>query len=101
MSIRHLDSLFAPASVVVIGATDRPASVGGTVWRNLRQGRYAGTLLAVNPKRRELDGVPVAARVADLPVTPELAVICTPPHTVPGLVAQLGRDRPETRPLRG
>ena len=90
MSIRHLDSLFDPASVVVIGATDRPASVGGTVWRNLRQGRYAGTLLAVNPKRSELDGVPVAARVADLPVTPELAVICTPPHTVPGLIAQLG-----------
>ncbi len=90
MSIRHLDSLFDPASVVVIGATDRPASVGGTVWRNLRQGRFGGTLHAVNPNRRELDGLPVAASVADLPATPELAVICTPPATVPGLITALG-----------
>jgi len=35
MSIRNLDSLFAPESVAVFGASDRPASVGGTVWRNL------------------------------------------------------------------
>jgi acetyltransferase len=41
MSIRHLDSLFDPASVAVVGASTAPASVGATVWRNLRQGRYA------------------------------------------------------------
>ncbi|MDP2323657.1 MAG: hypothetical protein Q8N51_06460 [Gammaproteobacteria bacterium] len=39
MSIRHLDALFSPASVPVIGAAMRPASVGGTVWRNLNNGR--------------------------------------------------------------
>ncbi|MFO1325811.1 MAG: acetate--CoA ligase family protein [Rubrivivax sp.] len=91
MSIRHLDSLFEPASVAVIGASDRPASVGATVWRNLIQGRHAGTVMAVNPHHHELDGHPVVARVADLPHTPELAVICTPPDTVPGLIDELGR----------
>ena len=35
MSIRNLDALFAPTSVAVFGASERPASVGGTVWRNL------------------------------------------------------------------
>ena len=40
MSIRHLDALFSPASVAVIGASMRPASVGGTVWRNLWTGRW-------------------------------------------------------------
>jgi acetyltransferase len=36
MSIRHLDQLFDPASVAVIGASPRAGSVGATVWRNLR-----------------------------------------------------------------
>ena len=90
MSIRHLDSLFDPASVAVIGASQRPASVGATVWRNLSQGSYAGTLMAVNPNYREFDGHPVVATVADLPIAPELAVICTPPATVPGLIQALG-----------
>ena len=90
MSIRNLDSLFDPASVVVIGASDRLGSVGATVWRNLRQGGFAGPLLAVNRRQFELDGVVVCARVADLPQVPELAVICTPPDTVAGLIAELG-----------
>jgi acetyltransferase len=90
MSIRHLDHLFDPASVAVIGASQRPASVGATVWRNLRHGGFAGRLFAVNPSHRTLDGDPVYARIADLPEVPELAVICTPPATVPGLIAELG-----------
>ena len=90
MSIRHLDSLFDPASVAVIGASDRPASVGATVWRNLREGGFAGPRWAVNPRLATLDGEPVFADIASLPGTPELAVICTPPATVPGLIDALG-----------
>ena len=90
MTIRHLDRLIEPASVAVIGASDRPASVGATVWRNLRAGSFTGQVFAVNPSRRTLDGEPVAARVADLPAAPDLAVICTPPHTVAAIVAELG-----------
>ena len=89
MSVRNLDSLFDPASVAVIGASDRPASVGATVWRNLTRGGFRGPLVAVNPKHAALDGRPCYARVADLPGIPELAVICTPPHTIAGLVAEL------------
>ncbi|MBL8335020.1 MAG: acetate--CoA ligase family protein [Rubrivivax sp.] len=91
MSIRHLDSLFDPASVAVVGASSRPGRVGTTVWRNLCASRFAGTLMAVNPKYTELDGHPVVARVDDLPAAPELAVLCTPPDTVPGLIEALGR----------
>ncbi|MCL4791869.1 MAG: bifunctional acetate--CoA ligase family protein/GNAT family N-acetyltransferase [Gammaproteobacteria bacterium] len=90
MSIRHLDQLFDPASVAVIGASQRPSSVGATVWRNLHAGGFKGRIFAVNPKYREFDGVPVFARAADLPEVPDLAVICTPPAVVPGLIAELG-----------
>jgi acetyltransferase len=90
MSIRHLDSLFAPRSVAVFGASSRPGSVGSTVWRNLRTGGYDGLLYPVNPKLSELDGVPAYRRVRDLPQTPELAVICTPASTVVDLIRELG-----------
>jgi acetyltransferase len=90
MTIRHLDQLFDPKSVAVIGASPRAGSVGATVWRNLREGGFAGPRWAVNLKHREIDGEVVFERVADLPAAPDLAVICTPPASVPGLVAELG-----------
>ena len=91
MSIRHLDRLLEPRSVVVVGASDRVGSVGATVWANLRAGRFEGPIFAVNPKHITLAGLPVFARVGDLPQAPDLAVLCTPPHTVPGLIDDLGR----------
>ncbi len=90
MSIRHLDALFSPASVAVIGASMRPASVGGTVWRNLNNGDFKGALYAVNPKHAELGGVKTWASVAALPAAPELAILCTPAATVVGLITELG-----------
>jgi acetyltransferase len=89
MSIRHLDRLLEPRSVAVIGASDRVGSVGATVWRNVRAGRYTGRVQAVNLKHASIGGEPACARVADLPEAPDLALICTPPDTVPGLVAEL------------
>ena len=91
MSIRHLDQLLEPTSVVVVGASDRVGSVGATVWRNLRAGSFAGPTYAVNPKHRKLGGERVFAHVADLPAAPDLAVLCTPPDTVAGLIGELGR----------
>lgn len=90
MSIRNLDDLFEPASVAVIGASTRPGSVGFTVWRNMRSGTFAGPLWPVNSGHAKVQGEPAFKRIADLPEAPGLAVICTPPATVPGLIAELG-----------
>ncbi len=91
MSIRNLDFLFRPQSVAVIGASNRPRSVGATVLRNLIAAGFAGPILPVNPKHAVLEGLPVHASVDTLPIVPELAVICTPPATVPLLISQLGK----------
>ncbi|HSW05935.1 bifunctional acetate--CoA ligase family protein/GNAT family N-acetyltransferase, partial [Aquabacterium sp.] len=89
MSTRHLEHLLNPASIVVFGASDRAGSVGATVWRNLRAGQFAGLVFAVNPRLSRLDGEAVVASAAALPQAPALALICTPPATVPGIVADL------------
>jgi len=90
MSIRNLDSLFEPASVAVIGASDRRGSVGATVWRNLREGGFRGQRFAVNPKHAKVSGERCFASVEALPQAPELALVCTPAATVPRLIRELG-----------
>lgn len=90
MSVRNLRQLLAPKSVALVGASERPGSVGATVWRNLLEGGFKGTLFPVNPKYDTLGGHRVWADVSDLPQAPELAIICTPPATVPAIVRALG-----------
>ncbi len=90
MSIRHLDILFRPTSIAVIGASNEPHSVGATVMQNLLSAGFAGPIMPVNPKYEAVGGVLSYRDVAALPKTPDLAVICTPPHTVPALIAALG-----------
>jgi acetyltransferase len=90
MSVRNLDYLFKPSSVAVIGASNSPRSVGGVVMRNLLKGGFEGPIMPVNPKYQAVAGVLTYPDIASLPVTPDLAVICTPPAIVPDMVHQLG-----------
>ena len=73
----------------MIGASDRPGSVGATVWRNLRAGSFKGRLLPVNPKYRELDGLHVAPSCLKLAGQPDLAIVCTPAGTLVEVVGEL------------
>src|SRR6185369_3399107 len=92
MSIRNLEALFQPRSIAVIGASDRPGSVGSVVLRNLKGGGFKGPIWPVNPRHATVDAGPAWPDVASLPEVPDLAVICTPASTVPDLVAELGRQ---------
>ncbi|VXB98572.1 bifunctional acetate--CoA ligase family protein/GNAT family N-acetyltransferase [Massilia sp. 9I] len=92
MSVRNLEHFFSARSVAVVGASARPGSVGATVLANLTGAGFQGELWPVNPKYRELAGLPVFDDIDALPGVPELAVICTPAHTVPAIVASLGRS---------
>ncbi|MGH8568968.1 MAG: CoA-binding protein [Gammaproteobacteria bacterium] len=90
MTIRNLDHVFKPKSVALIGASQTRASVGNVVARNLAGAGFEGPVLAVNPKYQAVEGIPCHADIASLPSIPDLAIICTPPATVPGIVAALG-----------
>ncbi len=90
MSSRNLDHLFNPASVALIGASDRPHTVGATVMRNLVRGGFRGPVWPVNLRHATVAGREAYRTVETLPAAPDLAVICTPAPTVPGLIAALG-----------
>jgi acetyltransferase len=90
LSIRNLDCLFKPQSVALIGATPRAGTVGDLILRNLRTAEFAGPLMLVNPTHGMIGGMPAYPDVKSLPNTPDLAIIATPPATVPALIAELG-----------
>jgi len=90
MSQRHLDRLFSPRSIALVGASTREGSVGAVVARNLLKSGFRGPVWPVNPKHREIAGIPAFREVADLPEAPDLAVLCTPPDLVPGIIDHLG-----------
>ena len=90
MPASSLRPLLAPRSVALIGASDREGSLGRVVLHNLLEAGLRGELRLVNPNRERLADRPVYPDVAQLPETPELAVIVTPAPTVPGLIAQCG-----------
>jgi acetyltransferase len=90
VSLRNLEFFFKAQSVAVIGASDRPHSVGATVMNNLCAGAYRGRVVPVNPAHRRIHGLHAVPSVADLDIAPELAVVCSPPATVPGIIADLG-----------
>ena len=91
MSVRHLDALFRPRSVAVVGASRDPRGLGHVVLRNLLRGGFEGPVMPVHPEAEAVAGVLCHRDVASLPVAADLAVICTPAATVPALVDALGR----------
>jgi acetyltransferase len=91
MSIRNLDNLFKPRSIALIGASKARASVGAVLAYNLFNSGFTGPIMPVNPKHRAIEGVLTYPDADALPEIPDLAVIATPPETVPGLIAEFGR----------
>lgn len=90
--VASMQPLLRPRSVVVIGAGRKPGSVGRAVLRNLRQGRFAGLLTAVNPAAQAIEWVNCQASVADVPRTPDLAVIAVPAAAVPAAAEDCGKS---------
>jgi CoA binding domain len=72
--VASLRPMFAPESVVVIGASRRPGTVGRAILDNVRTGGYRGHLYAVNPHGEPIGGVACWPTVAGLPEGPDLAV---------------------------
>lgn len=84
-AVRHV---LAPRSVAVVGASERPGSVGGAVLRNLRAAGFTGALHVVNRHGGTVAGLPAARSVGALGAPVELAVVAVPAAAV----AEVARD---------
>lgn len=91
MSLYRLDRFFAPRSVAIVGATDRPHSMGQALMANMKRAGFSGPLYPVNPKHATVAGLTAFASLADVPAVPDLVVMATPGATIPGLVDEAAR----------
>jgi acetate---CoA ligase (ADP-forming) len=84
---KHMDFFFAPRGVAVIGATPNPLKGGNAILKNLLFG-YRGGIYPVNPRYREIDGLPCYPSVSAVPGPVDLVIIFVPAPLVPTVVEE-------------
>lgn len=78
---RAVARLLLPSSIAVIGASDRPGTVGHALWRNVTAGAARGrdhAVHPVNPRHDTVGGVPAYRSVTEIEGEVGLAVIAVP-----------------------
>jgi acetyltransferase len=89
--VSDLSPFFKPRSIAVIGASRSPRKVGYVLLDNLQRGRCQSILYPVNPNAQTILGLRCYPAVADLPETPELAIISVPATAAASALNQVGR----------
>jgi len=83
-----LEAIFRPETVAVIGATERPGSVGRTIMWNLVSSPFGGTVFPVNSRRPNVLGIKAYPSVSEVPQKVDLAVIVAPATAVPDIITE-------------
>lgn len=83
-----LDTIFAPKSVAVVGATETVGSVGRTIVWNLLSSSFGGTIFPVNPNRSSILGIKAYPSLTAVPEPIDLVVVVTPAKTIPNIIKE-------------
>jgi len=79
---------FDPRWVAVVGATEDRNKVGGRPLHYLQRFGFKGEIYPINPNRRTVQGLTAYANLADIPATPDVAIIAVGHEPVPDLIEQ-------------
>ncbi|MGB3246692.1 MAG: acetate--CoA ligase family protein [Sulfitobacter sp.] len=78
-----LSRLLSPRSVAILGASERPRSVGSDALLNLaRHSDFDGDIFPVNPGRETVHGLRAYPAMSALPGPVDVAVVCLPAEAV-------------------
>ena len=75
--------------IAVVGASNDPAKYGNVIVRNLASKGY--TILPVNPKEKEIAGLPAYPSLAAVPGPVHLVNVVTPPAVTRGVLEEAAR----------
>jgi acyl-CoA synthetase (NDP forming) len=88
---QDLSPLFSPCSIVVVGASDRPESIGWRVMNNLfEHSDFKGEVYLVNATKPEVFQRKTYPSVDALPATPDVALVAVPAEHVLQVLEQCG-----------
>ncbi|MBE4719532.1 acetate--CoA ligase family protein [Pseudarthrobacter sp. AB1] len=86
---RTMERVFAPTSIVVVGASTNPGKRGNQVLRALFESGYTGAVYAVNPGGGSAHGVDFLTSIDDLPESIDLALVSLPAAATSGALVEL------------
>ena len=84
--------LLDPESIVIVGASNDTSKPGGKVLYNILKNNFAGKIFGVNPKEREVQGVPCFANCNLIPEV-SLAIIAIPANQVEAVMRILAYEK--------
>ncbi|HUS73506.1 MAG TPA: acetate--CoA ligase family protein, partial [Sedimentisphaerales bacterium] len=91
--IKNIESIMSPRSIAVVGATNRPGSVGLAVFRNILNAGFQGVLYPVNPKAKYVQSVKAYPKLMDIPDEVDLAVVIVPAEIVCPILEEAGQKQ--------
>ena len=86
-----IEYLLSPQSIAVVGASNRPGSLGLAIFRNLLDAAYQGILYPVNPKAKSIQGVKAYPNLVDIPDEVDMAVLIVPSEQVESVIELAAR----------
>lgn len=88
----ELTGMVRPGSVAVVGASAAAGKIGNTILRNIIGSGYGGTIYPINPKEKEIEGLPAYPSVSATGQAVDMAVIAVPAARVPEVAEDCGRS---------
>jgi len=90
---KSIEAIMNPRSIAVVGATNRPGSVGLAVFRNILCAGFQGVLYPVNLKAKSIQSVRAYPSLMDIPDEVDLTVIIVPAEIVPSILDEAGQKQ--------
>jgi len=86
--VRQLDYIFKARSIAVIGASATPPKWGYMMVNTPLKTGYRGAIYPVNPREKNIEGLPCYPNVSEIPGDVDLAVIVVPAVTISAVMAE-------------
>jgi acetyltransferase len=93
MTVKDIEFIMNPRSIAVVGATNRPGSVGLAVFRNILTAGFQGVLYPVNPKAKSVQSVKAYPKLMGISDEVDLAVVIVPAEIVPSILEEAGQKQ--------
>lgn len=81
MQVHYLNRLFAPKALAVVGASDKPGSIGQTVFVNMISGNMIDKVYPVNIKHKMVGGLQAYNSITQINDQLDMIIVLTQPIT--------------------
>jgi acetyltransferase len=87
-----LNTILAPQSIAIVGASNNPTKMGTMQFLNIIHSGFKGAIYPIHPKETTIYGKKAYQHVHDLPSVPDLGILIVPTNLVQQFMEDFGRS---------